>query len=795
MNAPTTAPLPAPAERSPLDVLLGLDRVRLGDPNAALEFAFALPGWAWVGAAVAAGGLAWAGYAGLIGPRSWRAVLAGVRAALILLVLLLLTGPALVVRETSIEPDSVLVLADRSLSMTMPDGASTRDAALRELVVNGAGAWNEAAQTRDIRWLGFAAGVFDLDAPAPSEVSASTWAIPAPEGTSTAIHAALGEAMRRAGGRPVAGIVVISDGQSSDTLEAATLRRLTGARVPVYVVLLGETDGPGDARIASVDAPSSGWAGDPAALSVRIEASESASLSGTLRLIDETTGAVLDEQRVDTAESPSNADGAERATVAERTLLARVPDEAGAGAGAWRVEFVPDLPDAIEANNTRTLTIRRVDEPLRVLYIDGYPRWEQRYLKSLLLREPTIVSANLLLGPGRRYLQEGDETVATLPETPEEWAAWDVVVLGDVRPELFGQTQLAALRTHVSERGGGLLWIAGPSATPGAWSATPLSDLLPIDASDSGPGVWDRPVVLEPSDEARRLGVLRLGDDGRSWPDALRAHETGWSRLRWAQRIEPEAMKPASEVLARAVDDRGAASPALIHMRFGSGRVLYVATDETWRWRYGRGEDLQERFWLPLVRLLARDATAGDAPAPVTLRTAPAEPAVQERVTITVDVRDQSLLGVLGDRIEATISDPEGRSRELSLRTGEGSSLRRRYSGAWVPPDAGTYTLRISEPLLAGMGLDRELVVRRGDEELLHPRPDHGLLERLAESTGGEVVPPGDFASIPARLGDRRIVSEGVRARETLWDSPLSLILIALLLAGEWVGRRLIRLV
>lgn len=777
---------PPSTDRGLFDVLLGLDIVGLGDPSAVIEAATPLPGWAWVTIVIFACALAWAGYRGLIGPRPARVALTGVRVLLIVLIALLLTRPALVVRETSIEPDTVLILADRSLSMTLGDDTGTRDDTLRGIVRSGAEAWSNTGDERIVRWLGFSGGVFELDAP-----TSEAWNIAPPDGPVTALGTTLSDVLRRAAGAPVAGVVVLSDGRSGDEVSAQTLRRLTAARVPVYAVALGEADGPGDVRLASVEAPGAGWSGDPAAVSVRLEGSDADALRGTLRLLDTLTGQTLDEAEVSPDDTDDDAPEAERPT-AERTLLARVPE---GDPRRWSVEFVPDGPDAVPANNSREVLVTPVADPLRVLYIDGYPRWEQRYVKSLLLREPSIVSANLLLGPGRRYLQEGDEEVAQLPETPEEWSDWDAVVLGDVRPELFGESQLAALRTHVAERGGGLLWIAGPSSTPAAWNATPLADLLPMDPGESGPTIWDVPVTLDPAGESRRLGVLRLDDDGRRWPDSLRAHETGWSRLRWVQRLEPASLKPAVEILADAVTDTGDRAPALLHMRFGNGRVLYVGTDETWRWRYGRGEDLQERFWLPLVRLLARDAAAGSAPVPVALRTDPGDPVVQRRVTITLDVRDQALLEGLGDRVAASITDPEGRDREITLRSDAGSGLRRRYTGAWVPPDAGAYTLRITEPLLAGLELSSEIRVQRPDDELLRPRPDHALLERIAEATGGAVIEANEFARLPERLGDRRIVSEGVRAREPLWDSPLALLLVVLLLSIEWVGRRLIRLV
>jgi hypothetical protein len=290
-----------------------------------------------------------------------------------------------------------------------------------------------------------------------------------------------------------------------------------------------------------------------------------------------------------------------------------------AGKSEWVVRLAPDTPDLIEQNNQSELAIELVDRPIRVAQFDGYPRWEFRYLKNLLLREKSIRSASLLLASNRQYLQEGEMVLDALPRSPEEWAKFDVVIMGDLPGSLFGREQLEQLKEHVAVRGAGLLWIGGPGATPGAWRDTPLADLLPF-AMGSGSGssdqtvrAWDEPVVMFPAPAAMRLSLLELGETPtEGWPEKLSEPATGWSQLKYAQRIDPAAVKPTAEVLATvapvssvtAANPQGAgATPAVLSMRYGAGRVLYVATDEIWRWRYARGEALPERFWLPLIRL------------------------------------------------------------------------------------------------------------------------------------------------------------------------------------------------
>src|SRR5262249_39576257 len=145
--------------------------------------------------------------------------------------------------------------------------------------------------------------------------------------------------------------------------------------------------------------------------------------------------------------------------------------------------------------------VRVLDRPIRVALFDGYPRWEFRYLKNLLLRERSIRSSALVLSSDRRYLQEGTDPLASIPRTKEEWQPFDVIVLGDVRAELFSTEQLAQIRELVSSKGAGLLWIAGPSATPQTWRGTPLADLLPFTVGDdaSAPRTFAESVLVSPA--------------------------------------------------------------------------------------------------------------------------------------------------------------------------------------------------------------------------------------------------------------------------------------------------------
>jgi len=305
---------------------------------------------------------------------------------------------------------------------------------------------------------------------------------------------------------------------------------------------------------------------------------------------------------------------------------------------------------------------------------------------------------------------------------------------------------------------------------------------------------------------------------GEFWNPAVSDPASGWSRLRWAQRIERTALKPAAEVLAEAapaVTTDAIPSALVSTMRFGSGRIIYVATDEIWRYRYGRGEDLTERFWLQLVRLLGREAAAR-AGRPALLEALPARGTVGQPVSFTLTLLDQALIEAAPSRIAVKLS--ERKTGEGAAAGGEGDGLavvdlvaaaepgvgaaggasggRRVFTGTWIPQASGTVTASVIDPGLAARGaIATEVVVTSPDDELRRPEADHAALAELAQATGGTVIAPANLAKWQELVPKREIRQTSVAEVRTLWDTPLALMLVVLLLSVEWSLRRLLRMV
>ncbi|MCZ6835680.1 MAG: hypothetical protein O7G85_07895 [Planctomycetota bacterium] len=770
--------------------LLDLDVIpRDADQTLRLAWEHPWASWVWTLLFMVVGLFAFWSYTRLVGGRKSRGAMAMSRALLILLVLVVISGPMLELPRESIEEDWVLVLVDRSESMQIQDaGSSTgrisRDQQLRSILESHAEMLQELSEEKQLVYLGFHFGAFDLNA-SDTNQDETIVQLPVelsdPEGQRTNLNTALEQALQRAAARPLSGVVLLTDGRTDDPPTRSVMRRLQADSVPVFAVPLGSAEPVGDLAIRRVNAPRRAFIHDKVPVSVELDRLGSAvmDLGGTIRLVDQLSGEVLDAIELVPGETRDNV-----------TLIAE-PDFPGET--IWQVVIDTDQPDLIPGNNIKSINIDLVDRPLRVLLVEGYPRWEYRYVKNLLVREKSIESSVFLISADRDFAQEGNLPITRLPRSPEEFAEFDVIIIGDVPSTFFSPDQLDMIRDHVANRGAGLLWIAGERSTPVTYTGTALADLLPMRGSLSLSPIGE-PVNLQPTQLADRLGVLRLtADDGFGWPRELSDPSYRWSQLYYAQKIDPRLLKPTTEVLAETVQEFPTGRlPLVMKMRYGFGQSIYVATDEIWRWRYGRGELYPEQFWVQMIRMLGRESLSNSNQSAV-LEVNPRRLEVGQPVRIDLRLLDAELDDERRVSVTVILEDEDGNAlAEIELRRDVASPDR--YSAIYLPETAGQLKVKLDDLGLPELRLTTLVEVVAPDDELRHPETDHELLEALATSTGGRILLPEDFGEL-ARLLPNRSVRTINPLTERIWDTPLVFLLFFCFLTFEWIGRKALRLV
>jgi hypothetical protein len=244
---------------------------------------------------------------------------------------------------------------------------------------------------------------------------------------------------------------------------------------------------------------------------------------------------------------------------------------------------------------------------------------------------------------------------------------------------------------------------------------------------------------------------------------------------------------------------------------------LYVATDDTWRWRYGRGEVYFERFWPQLVRMLARGRLQQDQ-GRVSLTLSSPRAAVDEPVVVTLRIKDPVLVRQVAGGLQVNVTKADDTAAEVmdtidlqrvstatnleagAGTTGESAGGNSRgggevgvYQATWRPRMAGRLMLRLSNAGLADLAVSRGIEVTRPDDELRQPAPDFARLTALAKDTGGQVLPLDQLSDL-ATLAPNRARRTPDDIRESLGHSSLALIVVIVLLTLEWIGRKMIRL-
>jgi hypothetical protein len=585
--------------------------------------------------------------------------------------------------------------------------------------------------------------------------------------TSTHLGDALGGIVDEAGGRPIAGIVLFSDGQNTagvSPAEAARAAAAAGARV--FPVVVGLPNRARDVAIVDVFTAGEVSAGDTARIAVTVESQGFDDRPVKVELVEDK---VLDSKEIALHSAQQQ--------VVELSFLANKP---GPHYLTVKIDPLPEEPEELRGNNTDVAFVRVSDEKLKVLLIDGMPRWDFRFLKNAMRRDHGLGGKSgdepdLLLESELRHRAAGS-TGTTLPRTVDELAEYRTVILGDASPDLLDSTFVEALGKAVREKGLGLIVAAGPNQMPHAFDDR-FKDLLPVRLSRRGSGLEApayRPFRLELSPDGTIHEAMRLYDDpGRS--------RNIWSQMPvyyWCSAVERAA--PGATVLAwnPSVEGRYGKLPLIAHHYAGEGRVLFLGTDSTWGWRQNVGDRFFYKFWGQAIRFVARkdDKTKGKS----TLEVHPVRALAGEPAQVRLMAFGADGAPVVAPQVGIAILGGESAGR---LELMADPAVKGRYTGLFTPPAPGEYRL-------AYEGVEAKLRVLPSNEELRHPQINLAALKLLADTTGGEVVDLADLGTIPGKLKGEATSSE-IHREASVWDNGLTLGLVIVLYSLDVALRRL----
>lgn len=609
------------------------------------------------------------------------------------------------------------------------------------------------------------------------------------DGARSAPGTALREILDRERGRALGGVVMFTDGIRNagvDPGEVAQMARDAG--VPVHVVGVGTT-APRDVQIVELRAADVSFVEDEVPVQVRLR---TRGLSGeVLPLSLRVDGEVVEAREV-------RVEGDGDVLIPMKHTPARVGDfEISVETPARRDEILAE-------NNRQAKRLRVIDDRIRVLLVEQSPRWEFRYLQALLMRDRRV-DLKCVLYDGDAAITRGEESpyLEELPTRREELYGYDLVIFGDVDPRNFTPAQLEVLTEFVSRSAGSFLMIAGRRFSPWGYRDSALERMLPVEfdrvaPEAGGPSVNERPIRLGLTAEGRESLLLRMSDN----PDENLRRWEALPPLYWVAPVT--RAKPAAQVLVEDITrsegeveghEAGGRTPVVAMQQYGVGQVMYVGTDNTWRWRRNEGEEFYVSVWGRIVQRLAiQHLLTGSRRTQLVL----------DRTTVLTGEK-VAVTGRLFTRAFEPLTEPVVAARwEGGVRAGAGQGavggggggggelLMRAvpdqpgvYRGEIVASAPGRYRVTLGDeaPATVDFTVEERLV------EIGETAMQETAMREWAAATSGAFFREEDVHRLPELVESR---AQRVRSRSAveLWMSPFYFLVVLLLFGSEWLLRK-----
>lgn len=620
----------------------------------------------------------------------------------------------------------------------------------------------------DVRFFTFDSQVRGEDPKDPA-AAGEPGALPKAEGTSSQVGSAIEEAVGRFSGQPLAGAMVISDFawvEGKDPLNVA--RRLKERRVPLYTVPVGLPTPP-DIYVRGVVAPEVVFKGDRVPLRVKIESRGFAGKA--VQLFFKVNG-----------EDNSNL----QVTLKDGIQFAEFMFIPQAESGTLDLDFNIKMQEGeiTEVNNNTNHKVRILDEKIKVLYIEGMPRWEYRYLRWVLLRDPRLQVHFLMTQGDPALAASSPQHIGRFPEDPKEALKYDLIILGDVAASYFNAGQTELIEKLVRERGGSLLMLAGPMAAPSTYRDTPIGDLLPVNIGTGG--YLNLPTNVSPL--VTEDGHKSLATSLSLTPDTS---ARVWSHVKPLYGLPQLAgAKSGATVLLTLpkLNEQEPDYPLVAWHRHGTGKSLFVATEDLWRMRLEVGDRYHARFWGQTIQFLTLSRLLG-ANKQVSIETDSNTFSAGDQIRIFANVLTESFEPVEGESYEVVLAERDNPDSAVTVELSAVESTPGLYSGSVLAGKDGNYEVR-TQPQDAEISNTAEFSVSTIPIEERETAMQADIARQAAEISGGKQLSLAGLGEFASTLEPEKKLTNTVKIERELWDTPLWFLLIVGFAGAEWYLRR-----
>ena len=694
--------------------------------------------------------------------RNWKAgIIWLLQFAMAALVLLLLWQPAILVAELRPQQNIIAVLVDDSRSMAIADGGATREQqaskALESGVLSELGKKFQVRLYRADSHLSRVAKLEELKTTSPAPATR------------------LGDDLKQLAGEaadlPIGAVVLLSDGaDNSGGIDLDTISTLRSRRIPVHTVGFGEEQAPNDVEINDAIVAPRALADSRLAAKISFHQRGYAGQKAMLTVRD--GGKVLAGRAITLA-----ADGVAQ----NETLLFNAGD-----AGAKTLQFSIDpLPGELNRDNNSVSRLVNVESNRkRILYVEGEPRWEYKFIRRAEEDDRIVSIVSMLRTSENKIYRQGisdpKELADGFPSRVEDLFDYQAIMIGSVEASYFTPAQKELLQQFVDRRGGGLLFLGGrASLADGGWGSSSLADLLPVILPNKKGTFHRDPATASLTPVGADSIITRLVEDPTG-------NTERWKKLPYLMDYqEAGTPKPGAVVLAE-LTAANRKMPLLVTENYGRGRTAVLATGGTWRWQMSQPleDQTHEQFWQQLLRWVV-----GDTPGRV-VGSVPDQMLFDDgHVQLSADVRDKNFLPAADAHVEAHILGPGGTAAQITM-TPEPNAPGT-FRAEWTAEQAGSYLTEITATRdKEELGRDVLNFARMdGVAENFHTGQNRELLEKLSSETGGKYWKPQELSRLP---GEISYSEAGITVRDTkeLWNMPIIFLLLLALRSAEWLLRR-----
>jgi uncharacterized membrane protein len=609
-----------------------------------------------------------------------------------------------------------------------------------------------------------------------------------PVATQSNISSSLIEALEQARNEPLAAIVLATDGSDHSGLAANDnnadfWEQLQTYNTPIHTIGFGRELMPEDLEIVDVRMAEKTLPGAVEAASVTLRHGG----SGTARI--------------------KVYDGDSIIAIEERPL----PDSAGdvtfeldidapqSGLRELTFEVEPTDADLVPQNNARKRLLQVAEQQRRILYFEGEPRWEYKFIRRAVHDADGLALVTILRTTPNKFYRQGidspEQHADGFPISKEELYQYDALIIGNVEAISLNSAQHQLIHDFVAERGGTLLMLGGRNAlADGSWFTSPVNRALPVAIPQSTTPTFSRiraRALLTPAGE--RSPITRLSDDSEE-------NTTRWSELPEIADFQRTGRpKPGATVLL-GVELPDGSYPLLTHQRYGNGNAYVLASSGTWRWQMQMPSEDQrhETFWQQLLQTMANAATQR-----FEVTTDSQIYMDSDEVTISARLFDKAFNPALNSEVTALLTAPDGSSQQVPLTADAGTAgafsatIEAAATGSWRLDvsavdvgDAQTTDSGSTDEAAAPAAQNRTHWIHRedGSAENFNLAQNVSYLKRLAASTGGTYRTAADAGALPDAIRNAR---DGIVSLQqlALWNIPFFFLLLLGLKLTEWLLR------